>query len=455
MKTVRLKGECLWSLIERLRESGFVGGAWQWEKPDAALIDKIALAFEPPSPKWVFLHAWTSHSASAGQLEAALANLRLYLPDQVVRDEQARNELERELLSAQTYWNQTVKPYIQVDTRSVSEWWIARDARDQLRDAAGQVRAWNQSQRPIAAVLPDLDDPAIREPTLIVKDPELQRLLVSIPPRADLPPDEAAERRFADIREGQRLFNKLPDWAEIIWPEWRSVAFSEIIRSNETHGQMPLLPPVEADGAARLSKEKIEVIVIGFLKDRGAGQDEIDACRSQSAIPLPWLCRLRRERFDEHGHSPRLIARIRGPLRTPSAESLQKQIQATQSKLAEAESARQQAEIVAALTLEEALRKWMRFDPRNMKATTKARIESAVKTYITNPELRSLAKIAEQFSVSRKTVSAWFARFTEETGFRVVRHVQHEGVEARLRAEADQKRQQEGDGESGDEDNGV
>lgn len=323
-KVVRLKGDALYSLVERLREAGFTGGSWKWGNANlASPIREIELGFQLSNPRWVYLYAFPSGLANLEQIEAELANLHLYPPDHVVSDEQARAELERELLATESYWNRTIKSYVQEKTRSVSQWWVTRDARDQLRSAAQQVASWNQSQRPITAALPDLDDAAFREPELTIQDSDLQRHLESSSLGADLPPDEAAERRLADFLAGRRLFNALPNWGEMMCPEFRSVGFDEIIRSNETHGHLPLLPPVEADGAARLSKEKIEMIVVGFLKDHGAGHDEIDACRSQRAILLPSLCCLRRERFDEHGHSPEMIF-VSRPRSEPAADTPRK-----------------------------------------------------------------------------------------------------------------------------------
>lgn len=79
-------------------------------------------------------------------------------------------------------------------------------------------------------------------------------------------------------------------------------------------------------------------------------------------------------------------------------------------------------------TLKEAMSKWMRFDPSGMSADTKARIEKAVKLYLTDPEKHSPSKIAAEFKVSRTSVSKWFTAFTKETGFPVVTHQRHESV---------------------------
>jgi hypothetical protein len=81
-------------------------------------------------------------------------------------------------------------------------------------------------------------------------------------------------------------------------------------------------------------------------------------------------------------------------------------------------------------TLKEALSKWLRFEPVGTSADTKARIEKAVKMYLTDPDKCSLKKIADQFRVSRTTVSKWFAKFTKETGYPVVTFERHESVAA-------------------------
>ncbi len=80
----------------------------------------------------------------------------------------------------------------------------------------------------------------------------------------------------------------------------------------------------------------------------------------------------------------------------------------------------------------------MRFDPPRMSADTKARIEKAVKLYITNPEKRSLKKIADEFGVSRKTVSVWFKQFTAETGYPVVTHRHHISVREQSKLDLEQ-----------------
>lgn len=108
------------------------------------------------------------------------------------------------------------------------------------------------------------------------------------------------------------------------------------------------------------------------------------------------------------------------------------------------------ANALASLNLQEALSKWMRFDPPGMKTDTKARIEKAVKMYLTDNQKRSLAKIAKDFGVSRKTVSTWFASFTKHTGFKVVRHQRHESVADHLKAESNQENETSGDDENGD-----
>lgn len=109
------------------------------------------------------------------------------------------------------------------------------------------------------------------------------------------------------------------------------------------------------------------------------------------------------------------------------------------------------AKDAAQLTLEEALKKWLRFQPKNMGTNTAARIEKAVKMYTTDPNMRSEAKIAKEFSVTKKTVSVWFKRFEDETGFSVVRHRRHESVEHHLRTEVERSGQHGDGSEHGDE----
>ena len=50
-------------------------------------------------------------------------------------------------------------------------------------------------------------------------------------------------------------------------------------------------------------------------------------------------------------------------------------------------------------------------------------------------EMRSLAKIAAAFKVSRKTVSLWLGKFRDETGFQVVTHSRHVSVREHAHAE--------------------
>ena len=93
------------------------------------------------------------------------------------------------------------------------------------------------------------------------------------------------------------------------------------------------------------------------------------------------------------------------------------------------------AQEAASATLEEALKKWFDFAPQGMGENTKARIQSAVRMYSTNPETRSLGKVAKAFGVSRKTVHGWFKMFTRETDYQVVVHRRHESVKGHLHAE--------------------
>jgi tartrate dehydratase beta subunit/fumarate hydratase class I family protein len=126
---------------------------------------------------------------------------------------------------------------------------------------------------------------------------------------------------------------------------------------------------------------------------------------------------------------------------------------ATQTELAQARAERDTAQETASLTVEEALGKWMRFEPPGMAAVTKARIEKAVKLYMTDPEKRSLSKIAKEFQVSRKTVSTWFKMFTMETGLPVIAYKRHESVKAHLQAEREQIRTEDAADEDCDGEN--
>jgi hypothetical protein len=114
----------------------------------------------------------------------------------------------------------------------------------------------------------------------------------------------------------------------------------------------------------------------------------------------------------------------------------EKRLVAVTTELEKTKKRLSEAEIVANLTLKEALSNWMRFEPPNMSADTKARIEKAVRLYLTEPEKRSLAKIAAEFKVTRKTVSDWFKKFTHETRFRVVTYTRHESVKMQLQSAA-------------------
>lgn len=115
--------------------------------------------------------------------------------------------------------------------------------------------------------------------------------------------------------------------------------------------------------------------------------------------------------------------------------SQQKQLAKIAGELHETKSQLQKANAAANNNLKEALSMWMGFDPPRMSADTKARIEKAVKIYTTDPQKRSLSKIAKDFGVSPKTVSLWFKSFTEETGFKVVTHQRHESVRSHLKAD--------------------
>ena len=117
----------------------------------------------------------------------------------------------------------------------------------------------------------------------------------------------------------------------------------------------------------------------------------------------------------------------------------QKQLTKVASELHETKAQLRKAESAANDNLKEALSKWMRFDPPRMSADTKARIEKAVKIYSTDPEKRSLSKIADEFGVSRKTVSVWFKSFADETGHKVVTFQRHETVRKHFLADSEKE----------------
>jgi len=123
----------------------------------------------------------------------------------------------------------------------------------------------------------------------------------------------------------------------------------------------------------------------------------------------------------------------------------------TESDLAATSEQLDKAQKAAGLTLAEALSKWMRLSVPGRKAETVAKIKEAVARYVADPDSRSLAKVAKDFGVSRKTVSIWFKVFTEATGFLVVRHKHHESAKAHLRAEGEDKRQHGDPGEDEDD----
>jgi len=114
----------------------------------------------------------------------------------------------------------------------------------------------------------------------------------------------------------------------------------------------------------------------------------------------------------------------------------QKQLANVAIELQETKEQLRKSQAAANDNLKEALSKWMRFDPSGMSADTKARIEKAVKIYLTDPDKHSLKKIADEFNVSRTTVSKWFAKFAKETGYKVVTHQRHESVSDHLNADS-------------------
>jgi AraC-like DNA-binding protein len=101
----------------------------------------------------------------------------------------------------------------------------------------------------------------------------------------------------------------------------------------------------------------------------------------------------------------------------------------------------------AAMVLEDALSGWMKFRPKGMSVETAARIQKAVLMYVTESDMRSLAKIAGEFKVSRKTVSGWFKKFTEVMGYPVITHKRNESVRSHSQGEGKGEEEEEEDEE--------
>jgi Skp family chaperone for outer membrane proteins len=150
-----------------------------------------------------------------------------------------------------------------------------------------------------------------------------------------------------------------------------------------------------------------------------------------------WNISIRSQRiFAPSWSGPIWLGKFRSVEQAIQLSPEQKKLAAITAELEEKTAKLQKAEEVAADTLKEALEKWMKFNPPSMSADTQARIEKAVRLYMTDSQKRSLSKIAAEFKVTPKTVSLWFKAFTKETGFRVVSHKQHVSVKEHLETEA-------------------
>ncbi|MBI2928381.1 MAG: helix-turn-helix transcriptional regulator [Verrucomicrobia bacterium] len=169
----------------------------------------------------------------------------------------------------------------------------------------------------------------------------------------------------------------------------------------------------------------------------------VEKCAVPDAAKAKWEGQANAEALAQHKAKLQAVA---DSVQQAACRSLRTEVELHQTKatLAKAEEA-------ASLTLREAVEKWNRLDLPGTAADTRARIKEAVAIYCANPDKRSLAKIANEFHVSRTTVSRWFKRFTKATGCPVVQHVRHESVKARLRAEAERNRRQGAADESGDD----
>ena len=108
---------------------------------------------------------------------------------------------------------------------------------------------------------------------------------------------------------------------------------------------------------------------------------------------------------------------------------------ATSDALQRITAERDAAERAAGLKLKEAAREFMRMQIPGITPDRRARVKEAVYMYTTDPEKRSISKIAAEFKVSKQCVSKWFNEFKSATGFTVIIYRRHESVRSHLQAE--------------------
>ncbi|MHC1764937.1 MAG: hypothetical protein AB9869_11655 [Verrucomicrobiia bacterium] len=279
-------------------------------------IQEIELVFDFPGPrKWLIVLV---HSREPDQIEADLQRLDLWALSDVVTDQAVAEEHAHTLDRARNYWTQTVQCYKPKETQSLAEWFVACQAREELRKACEYVKAWNGRQEEpyrINADFPDLDSDEFAVPELVMQDDQLKSALLTVASDAGLPPDAAAERRLELFLAGKRRFEALPNCGEVLFADMLPVTINEIALTNEIDGHLPLLPPVESDvkanGGARFSKEYLKGLVLDYLRRHEAPEQEIEKSRRNNAVQLLLLCRMRRGRFDLFDHKPELLSSVR------------------------------------------------------------------------------------------------------------------------------------------------
>ena len=318
IKTVALKRDKIPQIHRSLLRLGFkregddtVLMMWKWASSNPqANLQQIVFAREEidPNGQWIFL---TGCARQPFACDGA-AVIERYA-------RQRQSELERELRLAKEYWRQTVQPYIESPMPDLVQWYVADEAYYRLRDAIGKSSHWNApregQQFPVPAeVFADLTTDEFRRPELLSQDENLKRALEGQSPPAGMSPAESIRW----TRQRQLDYNALPEKPDmrgnIRLALCEQVTFDQIKSSNEKPGQLPLLPPVPADGAASLSKETIKKLVADFLRKHPEASNAIQReVQNHDRILLRNLLCLRRERFDEHGHAPELIASRRKP----------------------------------------------------------------------------------------------------------------------------------------------
>jgi hypothetical protein len=160
------------------------------------------------------------------------------------------------------------------------------------------------------------------------------------------------------------------------------------------------------------------------------------------------------------GNDPELVDRIQGELAAEAtqakfikemdadrhrvyklAQETKSSLQSTKAELDQKTAALartnadlEKAQQTAALTLEEAVEKFLRLDLPGVRATTRARIREAVIMYCSHDE-PSLRTIARHLHVSHQRVNQWIKIFEKATGHRLIRSGRRESIRTRLERE--------------------